>query len=56
MDLTLKFDTQEIVQALGTVADGEILKLIIKGTLTNGKKFEGADCIRIIKKNVKNGR
>jgi len=56
MDLTLKFDTQEIVQALGMVADGEILKLIIKGTLTNGKKFEGADCIRVIKKNVKNGK
>jgi len=56
MDLTLKFDTQEIVNAIGDCSDSEILKLIIKGTLTNGKKFEGSDCIRIIKKNVKNGR
>jgi hypothetical protein len=56
MDLTLKFDTQEIVNAIGDCSDGELLKLIIKGTLTNGKNFEGSDCIRIIKKNVKNGR
>ena len=38
LDLTLKFDVQEVVAALGDVEDGDCLVL----TLT-GKKFGGAD-------------
>jgi hypothetical protein len=52
-DLTLKFDTQEIVNAIGEVVDGEMLQLVITGKLTDGTKIEGSDCIRIIKKNGK---
>jgi hypothetical protein len=50
VDLTLKFDTQEIVNAIGEVADGEYLELVIKASLLDGKKIGGSDCIRIIKK------
>lgn len=52
-DLTLKFDTQEIVNAIGEVVDGEMLQLVITGKLIDGTKIEGSDCIRIIKKNGK---
>jgi hypothetical protein len=49
-DLTLKFDTQEIVTALGYVEDGEYLPLTLSATLVDGTVIEGSDCIRIIKK------
>ena len=49
-DLTLKFDTQEIVAALGDVEDGEYLPLTLSVTLVDGTVIEGSDCIRIIKK------
>jgi hypothetical protein len=50
LDLTLKFDTQEIVTALGDVEDGEDLPLTLIVTLVDGTVIEGSDCIRIIKK------
>jgi hypothetical protein len=50
MDLTLKFDTQMVVEALGDVEDGEILSLPLLGYLNDGTPIEGSDCIRIIKK------
>jgi hypothetical protein len=49
-DLTLKFDTQEIVTALGAVEDGDYLPLTLLVTLVDGTVLEGSDCIRIIKK------
>jgi hypothetical protein len=49
-DLTLKFDTQEIVTALGYVEDGEYLPLKLSATLVDSTVIEGCDCIRIIKK------
>ncbi len=51
LDLTLKFDTQEIMEALGPVADGEELALILTCELIDGTPLQGSDCIRIIKKN-----
>jgi len=45
LDLTLKFDVQEIIAALGDVSDGEVLTLTLTGTL-----LVGYDVIIIIKK------
>lgn len=50
LDLTLKFDTQEIVAALGEVEDGEELPLSLSVTLVDGTVIEASDCIRVIKK------
>jgi hypothetical protein len=52
-DLILKFDTREIVGALGEVTDGEVLELTLTGELTDGTQIEGKDCIRVIKKGKK---
>lgn len=49
-DLTLKFDTQEIVSALGEVADGDELVLTLTGELLDGTPIEGVDCIIILSK------
>ena len=53
-DLTLKFDMQEIVTALGEVVDGDEMVLSLTGELIDGKLIEGADKI-IIKSKVKKG-
>lgn len=50
LDLTLKFDTQEIVDALGSVANGEERELYLTGELLDGTPLVGSDCIRIIYK------
>jgi hypothetical protein len=47
LDLTLKFKTQEIVQALGEVVNGEVLFLTLTGELSDETPIEGADCIVI---------
>lgn len=49
-DLTLKFDTQEIVSTLGEVADGDELVLTLTGELSDGTPIEGKDCIIILSK------
>jgi len=49
-DLTLKFNTQEIISALGEVADGDELVLPLTGELSNGTPIEGDDCIIILSK------
>lgn len=50
MDLTLKFDTREIVEKLGLKSlSGETISLIIKGSLNNGTSFRAQDCIKILK-------
>lgn len=46
-DLTLKFDTQEIVAALGPVNDGDEVTLILTATLFDGTNIEGKDCVVI---------
>ena len=53
IDLTLKFDTQEIVDALGEVVDGETWMLHLTGNLKDGTPIEGTDCIEIKKKGKK---
>ena len=50
LDLTLKFDTQEIVDVLGDVNDGEILELDLIGSMLDGTPIEGEDCVVIINK------
>lgn len=48
-DLTLKFDRQEIAEALGDVNDGDEVVLTLTGQLNDGTPIEGSDCIVIIK-------
>jgi len=47
LDLTLKFETQEIVEAIGDVNDRELLPLTLTGILFDERPIEGADCILI---------
>lgn len=54
VDLTLKFDTQEIVAALGEVSDGDNIQLHLTGALHDGTEIEGWDCVLIKKKGKKN--
>ncbi len=48
MDLTLKFKTQQIVEALGEVNTGDILTLTLTGVLNDETPIEGADCVVIV--------
>lgn len=52
-DLTLKFDIQEIVAALGEVTDGEELILTLTGELLDGTSLEGEDCVVVLSKGGK---
>jgi hypothetical protein len=47
LDLTLKFETQRIVEAVGDVNDGDVLELPLTGVLSDETPIEGADCILI---------
>jgi len=47
-DLSLKFDTQAIVAALGDVYDGEQRILTLTGNLKDGTPIDGKDCVVII--------
>jgi hypothetical protein len=52
-DLTLKFDNQEIVEALGDIEDGDVLLLTLTANLTEefgGSDIEGLDVVVILKK------
>jgi len=46
-DLILKFNTQELVAALGSVNNGDELILTITGNLLDGTPIEGSDCVII---------
>lgn len=53
VDLTFKFDVQEVVAALGEVNDGEVLVLHLTGNLKEefgGTPFYGEDVVLIIEK------
>jgi len=47
LDLTLKFETQSIVEALGEVDHGDELVLEITGMLSDETPIEGSDCVII---------
>jgi len=51
-DLTLKFDTQEVVSALGEVADGDEFVLTLTAEFSDGRPVEGKDCITILSKHL----
>ena len=46
-DLTLRFKTQEIVEVLGELNDGDVLVLSLTGVLIDEIPIEGADCVLI---------
>ncbi len=50
MDLTVKFDRQAIVAALGTVSDGDEIVLTLTGMTVGGVEIMGQDCVAIIHK------
>ena len=46
-DLKLKFETSDVMNAIGPVSQGQILRLILTGTLNNGTPFIGEDIVKI---------
>jgi len=53
LDLTLKFDAQQVVSTLGQVNDGEVLPLTLTGLLLeeySGLALSGTDCVVILAK------
>lgn len=47
MDLTLRFNAQAVIQALGVVSRNDVIKVKVKGQLKDGTDFEGEDIIII---------
>jgi hypothetical protein len=47
-DLTLKFETQEIVASIGPAWNGTSIELTITGQLLNGTPFEAIDCVLVV--------
>jgi hypothetical protein len=54
MDMTLKFDRQEVIAALGEVEHGHICALRLSGRTHDGVPVEGWDCVRIAEGRAKN--
>jgi hypothetical protein len=52
-DLTLKFDTQEVDEALRDINDGDVLVLELTGELNEETKIKGEDVVVILKKGKK---
>jgi hypothetical protein len=53
MDLTLKFETQSILEVLGDLNDGDVWELYLDGVFKDGTPFEGSDCVLILDKDKK---
>jgi hypothetical protein len=58
-DLTLKFDTQDIVAVLGDVTDGDVVTLTLteklkEGTDLKGTAIKSEDIVKILKKEKDN--
>ena len=47
-DLTLKFETEEIVETLGDVNDGDVVTLALEGVLSDETAIKGGDCVVIV--------
>ena len=47
MDLTLKFYTQEIVEAIGEVNNNDEVILVLEGVTNSERPIEGSDCVLI---------
>lgn len=47
-DLTLKFETQDIISAIGPVTSGDVKELTITGFLLDGTRFESRDCVIVV--------
>jgi hypothetical protein len=50
MDLTLKFSSQAIVAALGSLSRGDVVELTITGTMLDGTSLESSECVVIVGK------
>lgn len=50
VDMTLKFSTQEIVEAMGDVDDGDEIELTIEGEAYDGTPFAFVDCVWVLKR------
>jgi len=48
LDLSLKFDTQEVVKALGNLTKGQTRVLRLTGQLTDFTWLQGMDCVAIL--------
>lgn len=46
-DLKLKFETQDIFNAIGPVSQGQIVRIILTGTLKDGTPIIGEDIVKI---------
>ncbi|MHC4266260.1 MAG: hypothetical protein ACYSUK_10050 [Planctomycetota bacterium] len=53
LDLTLKFNIQDIVKTICELNDGDILPLLLTGELFDGTPIDGADCVLIKGKHFK---
>jgi regulation of enolase protein 1 (concanavalin A-like superfamily) len=51
-DLTLKFDTPGLVEALGDIEDGEVRILTLTGALQDGTPIQGEDVVVILNQNI----
>ena len=47
LDLTLKFNTPDLIAALGSLSDGQCLVVHATGMTYDGRSFEGEDVIII---------
>jgi hypothetical protein len=50
MDLSMKFKTQDVVDVLelDDLLPGDLVELVVIGTLLDGTPFEASDCIRLV--------
>jgi hypothetical protein len=56
VDLTIKFDKNSIVSALGVTFDGQVIPLTINGSTYDGVPIEGVDCVVIRGKKSDDGQ
>lgn len=47
LDLTLKFNTEEVVDYIGPVSDGDVKALTLTGETFDGIQIDGIDCVYI---------